>query len=360
MRRYMWSHQTFSANHLSAILQMTREQYGPDNDISNQDFLQHQYFENPAGDALIDLAVDPDSGELAGQYVVWPMRFLVFTKETPCVCSLNTLTRKAYRGQGIFCGLAEVTYRQACRSGYSFCYGAPNPNSYPGFIKKLGFKELGRMPLMLRPLRPSHMVREFLHSGALGVLAKPADPLFRIKECQKDGVTILRVTKDDLELADQFWRSVQGKYPVMNIRDGAFVRFRYLEMPRRTYFPYLALEDGKPVCFAVGRIMEVAGMQCAMLADFLFFGGHETAAEALLRKLLHDMQKSGASLAGCLMFGHTQEAAVLKKLGFFRCPKKLEPQPFPLILRLFDPSLESKGIYDVKNWFFTMGDYDVI
>ena len=32
---------------------MTQEQYGPENDISNQAFLQHQYFENPAGDALI-------------------------------------------------------------------------------------------------------------------------------------------------------------------------------------------------------------------------------------------------------------------------------------------------------------------
>ena len=101
-------------------------------------------------------------------------------------------------------------------------------------------------------------------------------------------------------------------------------------------------------------------MQCAMLADFLFADGHATAAEVLLRKLLRDMQQQGASLAGCLMFGHTQESAVLKKLGFFRCPKKLEPQPFPLILRLFDPSLEDKGIFDVKNWFFTMGDYDVI
>ena len=62
----MWSHQTFSANNLSAILQMTREQYGPDNDISNEDFLRHQYFENPAGDALIDLAVDVEGGALAG------------------------------------------------------------------------------------------------------------------------------------------------------------------------------------------------------------------------------------------------------------------------------------------------------
>lgn len=356
----MWDHKTFSLDDFPAVLTMTREQYGPENDISNQDFLQHQYFENPAGDALIDLAVDAEAGTLAGQYVVWPMRFLVFEEIRQCTNSLNTLTDKRYRGKGIFIGLAEKVYHEEAECGHALCYGMPNPNSYPGFIKKLGFKELGRMPLMLRPLKPSHMVREFLRSGALSVLAKPADPFFQVRGDQQHDVMVLPVTKERLELVDRFWDAVKGKYPVMNIRDGAFVRFRYLDMPRRTYFPYLALENGEPICFAVGRIMEVAGMQCAMLADFLFADGHAVAAEALLRKLLHDMQRQGASLAGCLMFGHTQESVVLKKLGFFRCPKKLEPQPFPLILRLFDPSLEDKGIYDVKNWFFTMGDYDVI
>lgn len=356
----MWDHKTFSTDDFPAIITMTQEQYGPENDISNQAFLQHQYFENPAGDALIDLAVDAENGRLAGQHSVWPMRYLVFGKDMVCGHSLNVLTNQAYRGQGVFSSLAEATFKQQQKLRHAFCYGTPNPNSYPGFIKKLGFKELGRMPLMLRPLKPSHMVREFLHSGALAVLAKLGDPFFRVSGDQKHDVAVLPVTKEHLELVDRFWDAVKGKYPVMNIRDGAFVRFRYLDMPRRTYFPYLALENGEPVCFAVGRIMEVAGMQCAMLADFLFADGHAAAAEELLRKLLHDMQQQGASLAGCLMFGHTQESAVLKKLGFFRCPKKLEPQPFPLILRLFDPSLEDKGIYDVKNWFFTMGDYDVI
>ena len=131
-------------------------------------------------------------------------------------------------------------------------------------------------------------------------------------------------------------------------------------MPRRTYYPYIALQDDKPVCFAVGRIMEVAGMQCAMLADFLFVDGYEAAAEQLLRKLLHDMQESGASLAGCLMLEHTSEKTVLKRLGFFRCPKPLEPQPFPLLLRIFDSAYAEGGLLDLKNWFFTMGDYDVI
>ena len=196
----MWDHKTFSTDDFPAIITMTQEQYGPENDISNQAFLQHQYFENPAGDALIDLAVDAENGALAGQYVVWPMRFWTFGEPKSCAHSLNTLTGKAYRGQGIFTGLADLTYQRETELGHAFCYGTPNPNSYPGFIKKLSFKELGNIPLMLRPLKPSHMVREFLHSGALAVLAKPGDPFFRVRGDQKHDVTVLPVTKEHLEL----------------------------------------------------------------------------------------------------------------------------------------------------------------
>lgn len=357
----MWKHMQYSSDYLSEILKMTREEYGPENDISNLDFLEHQYFENPAGDAVIDLAVDTQSGALAGQYLVCPMRFRVGGETVACVNSLNTLTGKAYRGQGIFVGLAESTYQRGMEMGYKFCYGAPNPNSYPGFMKKLSFVDLGRVPLMLRPLHPSQMVREFLHSRGLGILAKPADPFFRVKvSAGGNAVEIQKVTHENLALMDHFWENVNGKYPVMNIRDSVFVRFRYLDMPRRSYFPYVAIQDSRPVCFAVGRIMEVAGMQCAMLADFLFEAGREPAAETLLRKLLGDMQERGAGIAGCLMLEHTSESHVLKKLGFFKCPKKLEPQPFPLILRLFDKTMKETEILQLRNWFFAMGDYDVI
>ena len=106
--------------------------------------------------------------------------------------------------------------------------------------------------------------------------------------------------------------------------------------------------------------MEVAGMQCGMLADFLFAQGCAKQAGVLLRFILRLMQNQGASLAGSLMLSHTEEAALLRKNAFFRCPQKLEPQPFPLILRVFDGRLKDKGIFDLRNWFFCMGDYDVI
>ena len=357
----MWKHTAYSVGYLEKILEMAQEYYGPENDIANRDFLLHQYFENPSGDAIIDLAVDKDNNVLAGQYIVCPMAFQINGQRVRCVNSLNTLTRETYQGQGIFTELAREVYRKSSEEGYAFCYGMPNQNSYPGFIKKLDFTDLGPVPLMLRPLYPSNMIKEFTQHKLLSFFARPTDQIFKIRaKCPLSGIEIVPVTYKNLALMDQFWQVVKEKYPIMNIRSASYLRFRYLDMPRRMYYPYVALQNQMPVGFAVGRLMKVAGMQCAMMAEFLYGNGYENAANQLLNKVLFDMQERGANLAGCLMLKHTEEALLLKKNGFFQCPRKLEPQPFPLILRVFDNSMEIHGISNIKNWFFTMGDYDVI
>lgn len=355
----MWKVKAYSSEYFEEMLEMAQEQYGAENDIANADFLQHQYFQNPAGSAIINLALDVDDNQVAGQYVVWPMRFMVLKEEKKCVHSLNTLTGKKYRGQGIFTGLAEATYQQDIQNGHVFCYATPNPNSFPGFINKLHFKHICEVPLMLRPLCPSKMAAEYLNKPALNTILKPVNCLFGVSE-KKNKYQFCEIKSENLQIVDEFWKTVCGKYNIMNVRDSTFVRFRYLEMPRRQYYPYVVMYQGKAVCFAVGRIMEVAGMQCAMLADFLFQDGFEDAAKSLVRHILVQLKKKGASLAGCLMLEHTQEYKVLKNLGFIRCPKKFEPQPFPLLVRRFDESIAESKLVNSQNWFFTMGDYDVI
>ncbi|WP_125116835.1 GNAT family N-acetyltransferase [Agathobaculum sp. Marseille-P7918] len=355
----MWKAITYSSDHFNEMVWMAQEQYGIENDIANAEFLQHQYFKNPAGEALIDLAWDEENNALAGQYIVWPQKFFCKGKNIPCVNSLNTLTKREYRGQGIFTGLANKTYSRAASAGDKFCYGVPNPNSYPGFIKKLHFKKVCDLPLLLRPLCLSRMTAEYFNRPVLKNILKPVNCLFGISG-KETKYQFCEIKSENLQLVDEFWKTVCGKYSIMNVRDSAHVRFRYLEMPRRQYYPYVAMYQAKPVCFAVGRIMEVAGMQCAMLADFLFQDGFEDAAKSLIRHMLVQLKKQGASLAGCLMLEHTQEYKVLKKLGFIRCPKKLEPQPFPLLVRRFDESIAESELVNSQNWFFTMGDYDVI
>lgn len=354
----MWEPKSYTANDFDAVMAMALENYGPENDVSDAGFIRHQYFENPVGDALIELAVDPENGTLAGQYVMVPERFRCFGKESKAYLSLNTLTRKAYRGQKIFTGLAERAYKQAKAGGYTFVYGAPNQNSYPGFMRKLSFKDIHHFPLYARPLAPSRMVQERIGNKLLAAIAKPFTVFFPNKAVSVDGIEEL--TSENVGQMDVFWAKIKGKYSVMGVRDAAYIRYRYLNVPRRTYYPYIAVENGEPVAFAVGRIREVAGFTCGMIADFLFLPGHEEIAKRLVKTLVYRMKQEGASLAGCIILSHTVEAKLLKQCGFWHIPEKLLPQPTPLILRVLDEKQDESKLCDINNWFFTTGDYDVV
>ena len=353
----MWKNIEFTKNKLEEMVEMTLENYGESESISHYDFVNHEYFANPFGDAIIQLAYDEEKQVLAGQYVINPRKYMFFGEEINAVLSLNTLTRKEYRGQKIFTGLADSGFEYASKHGYKFCYGAPNPNSHPGFIKKLQFSDLCEMPLFVRPLRFSRMIKENKNKF-LGVLSFPFN-LFSITKCVKDE-KIIELTKENYRLMDDFWSSISDKYKIIGVRNAKYIKYRYLDVPRREYHPYVYVLDGKPVAFIVARIRKVANITTGMIADFLFVSGFEKQATKLAKFLSWKIKQLGANLAGCIMMKHSEEVKILKKAHFFKCPDKLLPQPTPLIIRAFDKELLDKGIMDVNNWFFTTGDYDVV
>lgn len=354
----MWEHQNYDKSRFNDMIEMSIENYGAENDICDPAFLRHQYFENPAGDALIELAVDPENGVLAGQYVIQPTRIRMFGKNEHCVLSLNTLTRESYRGQKIFVKLAEKAYARAAEEGYKFCYGSPNANSYPGFMKKLSFKDIFHFPLYVRPLNLNHMIKERLENQLLAALATPFQVLFPNNGA--DGADIAELTEQNVQLFDAFWEKIQDKYAVMGIRNEEYIRYRYMNVPKRKYYPYVAIKNGEIVAWSVGRIREVAGFETGMIADFLFVLGYENEAKRLVKVLIKRMKDEGASLAACVILANAAEAKILKKCGFYHVPEKLLPQATPMILRVWDPSVDEEKLSDVSSWFFTTGDYDVV
>lgn len=354
----MWEPRTYNNSRFNEMIDMSLEYFGPDNDVCNVEFAKHQYFCNPSGDALIELAVNPENEELAGQYVVQPQRFRCFGEVMPCVLSFNTLTREAYRGQKIFVKLAERTYNRAAEEGYVFVYGCPNQNSYPGFMKKLSFKDIHHFPLYARPLNLSHMVKERTGSKILAGFAKPFGIFFHNRGADEQNIVMLN--EANYKLMDEFWDKIKDKYPIMGVRDAEYIHYRYLNVPRRVYYPYVAVEDGKIVAFAVGRIREVAGFETGMIADFLFVPGYEQQARRVIKVLVKKMKDEGASLVGCIVLSHTAEAKILKRCGLYRIPDRMLPQPTPLIFRLLDKNKDEAKLSDIHNWFFTTGDYDVV
>lgn len=353
----MWEVKHYTDLYLDEMIEMTIEYYGKDNDISNKDFIIHEYFANPIGDAIIELAYDEEHMTIAGQYVITPQLFKVGNDNVRAVESLNTLTKEAYRGQGIFTKLAKSSYEVAKNNNYGFCYGAPNPNSFPGFIKKLEFIKLLDMPLYVKPLKPSKIVSEKTNKF-LGFLCGVFN-IFTLQKNIKD-VDIVELTPNNVNLMDAFWEDVKDKYHIIGVRDSKYISYRYLNVPVRKYYPYIYVVNEKPVAFCVGRIRTVSDMTTGMLADLLFLDGYKKEAIKLVKFLTKKMKTLGAGLSGCIMLDHCNETSVLKKTGFMKCPKKMLPQPTPLIVRVFDDELKKKGVFETKNWFFTTGDYDVV
>lgn len=340
------------------MAEMAESHYGVKDDIAHTEYLIHEYFNDPAGDALIEIAWDRDKDRAAGQYIAIPIKIRIKGVDSDCLMSVNTLTREEYRGQGIFTGLAGAVYDRATAKGYRLAYGMPNQHSYPGFVKALSFEDRGAVPLYLRPLCPSNLVRSYLKWNVAAKLASPFDCLLKMRESK--AISVERLSLDNLELADVFWKSVCDEYPVMICRDSSFIRYRYLDIPRRKYQCFYAMEEGKPVAFVSGRVMEVSNLQCGMVADFLFLSGHGDAAWAALRKLMFSLQEAGADMIGCMTPPGSKETKLIRRHGFFRCPKAMEPQPFRFILRILQADDQAEEVKELKNWFFTMGDYDVV
>lgn len=353
----MWYKSDYKNSDLEEMIEMTKEYYG-NIEISNFDFIRHEYFKNPSGDAVIQLARDSSDNTLAGQYIVNPINFIINGKEVQSVLSLNTLTRDKYRGQGIFVGLAEHVYSDAKRRGYNFCYSMPNQNSYPGFIKKLKFNDIGAVPLWLRPMKPTNIVKEKLKISALSYLIKPTDLIFKPNNMKGSKYNIQRITNDNLYLIDVLWDNVKNKYKVWVKRDSKFFKWRYLEAPLRNYDIYVILANNKPVGIIVGRITTVSDMTCGMIVDFFCDSGYTQESEALLNFMIKELYDKGANLCGCLMKKNAEESKFLKNNKFYVCPKRFEPQPFRMILRRFNENYKELEVFD--NWFFSMGDYDVI
>lgn len=363
----MWKAVQYLPDLLPEISDMTREFYG-DSAISNLEFLKWQYQTNPAGPAMIKLARNIETELLAGQYVVIPMRFKVYGETIKAVLSLNTLTRPIYSGQGIFTELAKTIYQECSEQGIDFCYGFPNPNSYPGFTKKLEFTDIGSVPLLLRPLNTKALLKRKF-SSLIVSLALPLHLFYKVKNLSYDQYEVYSLTALDLTEINTFWAKVQDKYPIIGVRDADYINWRYFEIPYRDYQIYGIRHRSSTelLGYIVGRCTEVATISTGMIVDFLVEPNQPVVGSYLVNRLLRFFENNNIDLAGSLMMPHTEESQILKANGFFTCPKSLEPQPFPIIFRRLSPVKTRKfrrespdSFLRFNQWFLTMGDYDVI
>lgn len=353
----MWKARAYEDKDFDDLIELEKDNYG-DICISNKEYLKWEYYSNPCGKALIQLAVDINNNNLAGEYVVIPRKIKVQEKELISTLSLNTLTKKEYRGQGVFTGLAEAVYKDCKNQDLAFTYGFPNQNSYPGFVKKLSFKELGQVPLLLKPLDYKVLIEKKVNN----LLSKfvPKFNSYKKYKYINSKYKLYDIDATNVKDIDVLWNKIKNNYKVLGVRDSQFIKWRYIDIPLREYKIIAVKKADDILGYIIGNVKDVDGICSGMIVDFVFDHNSPEIGKILLHEMMRYFKNKDVHLAGALMMENSDEYRILKENGFYRCPKRFKPQQFPVIYRAHTVEGESECLNEFQNWFLTMGDYDVI
>ncbi len=329
-------------------------------------FFDWYYRCNPAGEGIIWYApTDDPEVPSAGHYAVVPVRMSLRGRPLLGSVSVNTLTHPRFRRMGVSSALVARVFEECRRTGIALSCGFPNPVGYPFFIQSAGYADIGRVPLLLAPLRaaalrlPGRSARWQWFVRAAAPLATSASAAIRATLARSD-VAIERVPAS-WDGWDVLWKRLDGRHAVMLVRDSRYMTWRYGECPTRQYTVYVALCDGEPGGFLVTRTATILGLDTGLIVDFIVDPRWvaRRIGEALVVRATRDLAAAGAEVAVALMLERRPEYTALRRAGFFRCPPWLEPQPFTFVLKRHDDAIAAEIPTAIGEWFLTQGDYDV-
>lgn len=360
-----WVSVRYSPQDAEETVALVRKTWG---EIEPADPTYHEWqsARSPAGPAITTLAREEGTGRLIGQAVTVPIRVSLLGEPHVANLCLNVATAPEWRGRGVFSALLNDVSALSEEEGLAFTFAFPNQASHPSFIKRAAYTDIGSVPLLLRPLNPQRLAYKRTGNRLLAKIASLAGLAWRPPPVgpQEDAphLEIAPIASFD-DSFTAFWERLRGRFPVMVVRDAAYLNWRFLEVPLRRYVSFAARSDGEVRGFIVLRVAPVSRFDAGLIVDLAVEPGQLglAAGRRLIDQAYSYFADCDLDILGSLALPHTEEFRLMRAKGFWVCPKPLEPQPFRLVVRCYgEGSGPGRAALDFRNWFITMGDYDAV
>jgi hypothetical protein len=338
-----------------------------DSELATPAYQEWQCQRGPAGAAIASLAREVETGRLVGQAMTIPVNVRLSGKLRTAGLCLNPVVDPGYENGDIFVALMRDVCALSAEAGIGYSYGFPDRLSYSKFVNKAGFRDIGSVPLLIRPLNPERLALKTTNSVVLEKTASIARNIWRTpapapRQETPAGLEITEVGSFDDSFA-VFWERIQHRFPVMVVRDPAYLNWRFSDAPTREYMTFVGRSAGMIRGFAVLRLAPLGRFSAGLIVDMLVEASAEgrLAGRLLIDRACSYSQDHDLDLVASLALRHTDEFRLLRSRGFWVCPKFLQPHPYRLVVRCHDEEASpSRLAYDLRNWFVTMGDYDAV
>jgi len=320
---------------------------------------------SPAGEAIAALARETGTGRPVGAAMAVPLEVRLSGKLRTAGLLLDPVVDPDYQDRDTRAGLLSDVCSFSTEESIAFSYGFPGQDSHSTLVNKGGFRDIGAVPLLIRPLNPERLALKTTGSPVLGKTASIARKIWRTPpsappQAGPPGLEMAEVDSFDDSFA-VFWDRVQHRYPVMVVRDPAYLNWRFADAPAGEYTTFAARSDGQIRGFAVLGVAPLGRFTAGLVMELLVEASAEgrAAGRLLLDQAYAYATERDVDLLAALALRHTDESRLLRSRGFWVCPRFLEPRPFRLVVRCYDEEASpSRLAYDLRNWFVTMGDCD--
>jgi GNAT superfamily N-acetyltransferase len=298
------------------------------------------------------IALADREGLLGGAYILWPAMLRVGGERVAGAQSMDTMTHPDFRGQGVFTNLADACFRQAAEAGIDLLYGFPNPLSYPGFVRKLGWTHIGDVTHWVRVLTPSKhpKVRRYatplgggILDAATGLLPAGSARGFEIGHTKPDATAMVPLLD---ALKDQ-----AGACRVDRSAD--WLSWRYAAESCNDYRWVSAYRNGALSAVGIwgmrGAAWKTEADGRAHLVELI--GDDPKAREAVVATIIREARAEKALLLETLC-NIPDLSATLRRAGFYR------HREAPFIVKSLRNASYDVDPLDHQNWRIFGGDVD--
>lgn len=346
------------------ILALNRMEYGPADILVAPEDFDWRYAQNPAGQAIISVVRDCDSGSVVGFIWTVPLRIRVKGQDRLAATGTNLVIHPEYRN--------TFGYTKLIRRFQRVFRGHDIPLHF-SFVSEEAYRQqrehnpqtVSTIPLLVKPfnfeaLAQAYFTRKWqrLIFGWAGRIVLPF--LFRQRPVASSGeVTIQAVDQFD-EGFDEFWRKVADKYPVMVIRDRAFLAWRFARVSGRHYHILMARARDQMLGYTVLRCSTVRGVKTGLIMDLLVTDGvwGERAGACLMAEAEVYFRAQEMSLAAALMVPFASEYRILQQAGYVDLPQALAPRAFRFAFFVHNISERDLISLSAQDWFITIADHE--
>jgi hypothetical protein len=270
-------------------------------------------------------------------------------------------TLAEFRGRGLYRRLAHAGWEEGRRRGFDFAMGYTIRGYVLEMEMRMGWSSMGSAPVMVLPLDPVAIARAALpRFAAAAGLASPIRPLARwrarrrVTRQHSAEVSIAHIKEFPPDL-DDLAATLRRLDRLTFAKDKRTLDWLYLSPDNPFDYDILeARQNGRLTGFAVGRRMDLMGLEGYGILDLIALPGCSEALRLMAARLVEIALAGDQGMIAALVSRDSEAHAALRELGFIN-----SRQTFTFIHRAIAERPPERS-REPANWAHFWGNADTI